>query len=96
VAGLPQSASAQVYASIAAQLIQAMRNTSTVLKPFMWDFEANTGAPEWLANDVHKHGAVDTPIGMRKRDARTLTILWEDGVQSDFDVRDLRLACQCA
>jgi ATP-binding protein involved in chromosome partitioning len=33
---------------------------------------------------------------MRKRDARTLTVLWEDGVQSDFDVRDLRLACQCA
>jgi ATP-binding protein involved in chromosome partitioning len=96
VAGLPQSASAQVYTSIAAQLVQAMRNTATVLKPFMWDFEANTGAPQWLANDVHKNGAIDTPIGMRKRDARTLTVLWEDGVQSDFDVRDLRLACQCA
>jgi ATP-binding protein involved in chromosome partitioning len=93
---LPQSASAQVYTSIAAQLVQAMRNTATVLKPFMWDFEANTGAPEWLANEVHKNGATDTPIGMRKRDARTLTVLWEDGVQSDFDVRDLRLACQCA
>ena len=93
VAGLPQSASAQVYTSIAAQLVQAMRNTATVLKPFMWDFEANTGAPEWLASEVHKNGATDTPIGMRKRDARTLTVLWEDGVQSDFDVRDLRLAC---
>jgi ATP-binding protein involved in chromosome partitioning len=35
-------------------------------------------------------------IGFRQRDARTLSVLWEDGHRDDFDVRDLRLACHCA
>jgi len=35
-------------------------------------------------------------IGFRKRDARTLSVLWEDGHRNDFDVRDLRLNCHCA
>lgn len=96
VAGSPQSATSLVYTSIAAQLIAALRNTAVVLKPFMWNWQDNTGAPQWLDKQVQKQGAVDTPIGMRQRDARTLTILWEDGLQSDFDVRNLRLSCQCA
>ena len=33
---------------------------------------------------------------MRRRDAKTLTIMWEDGERHDFDVRALRLACPCA
>ena len=35
-------------------------------------------------------------IGFRRRDARSLSVLWEDGHRDDFDVRDLRLACHCA
>jgi ATP-binding protein involved in chromosome partitioning len=35
-------------------------------------------------------------VGLRRRDARTLSVWWADGVQHDIDVRDLRLACHCA
>ena len=37
-----------------------------------------------------------TAIGLRRRDARTLSVLWEDGQLNDIDVRDLRLSCRCA
>jgi ATP-binding protein involved in chromosome partitioning len=33
---------------------------------------------------------------MRRPNPRTLSLLWQDGKRNDFDVRDLRLACQCA
>jgi ATP-binding protein involved in chromosome partitioning len=36
------------------------------------------------------------PSKIEQRDARTLSILWSDGVESLFDVRALRLACGCA
>jgi ATP-binding protein involved in chromosome partitioning len=35
-------------------------------------------------------------VGFLRRDARTLSVLWEDGHRDDFDVRDLRLVCPCA
>ena len=41
-------------------------------------------------------GSRTTAIGWRRRDARTLSVLWENGDRNDFDVRDLRLACRCA
>ncbi len=34
--------------------------------------------------------------GLRRRDARTLTVCWADGAVHDIDVRDLRLGCRCA
>jgi DUF971 family protein len=36
------------------------------------------------------------PSKIEQRNARTLAILWSDGVESLFDVRALRLACGCA
>ncbi|UUZ78605.1 DUF971 domain-containing protein [Polaromonas sp. P1(28)-13] len=45
---------------------------------------------------VRPAGARNTPIGLLRRDPRTLSILWEDGHRDDFDVRDLRLSCRCA
>ena len=45
---------------------------------------------------VRPAGSRTTPIGFRRRDPRTLSVLWEDGHSDDFDVRDLRLACRCA
>ena len=40
--------------------------------------------------------ASTTPRSLRQADARTLEIVWLDGVRSTFDVRSLRLACGCA
>lgn len=45
---------------------------------------------------VQPSGSRTTAIAFRRRDARTVSVLWEDGHRNDFDVRDLRLACRCA
>ncbi len=37
-----------------------------------------------------------TPTEIRQQGARRLLIRWADGVESLYEVRDLRLACACA
>jgi ATP-binding protein involved in chromosome partitioning len=37
-----------------------------------------------------------TPTRIAQKGPRTLSITWADGVESDYDVRALRLACACA
>jgi ATP-binding protein involved in chromosome partitioning len=37
-----------------------------------------------------------TPTKIAQAGARTLAITWADGVESRYDVRELRLACGCA
>jgi len=92
----PQSVSSQVYAAIAAALVEQLHAAVTVLKPFIWKWDSNAGAPAWMEGAVRPAGSRNTPIGLRRRDPRTLSVLWEDGHRDDFDVRDLRLACRCA
>ena len=92
----PKSVSAQVYAAIAAALAEQLHAVATVLRPFVWSWESNEGAPAWMKGAVRPTGSRITPIGFRRRDPRTLSVLWEDGHSDDFDVRDLRLACHCA
>jgi ATP-binding protein involved in chromosome partitioning len=36
------------------------------------------------------------PKRVFQKDKKTLAIAWSDGVESHFDVRELRLACPCA
>ena len=96
VAAQPTSVSAKVYATIATALMQQLNEAVPVLKPFVWMWNSNEGAPDWMEGAVRPEGSQKTPIGLRRRDPRTLSILWEDGHRDDFDVRDLRLACQCA
>ena len=38
----------------------------------------------------------ETPSRIAQKDATTLSIVWADGVESEYDVRALRLACACA
>ena len=92
----PKSVSAKVYATIAAALVEQLDAAVATLKPFVWKWDSNEGAPAWLEGAVRPAGARNTPIGLRRRDARTLSMLWEDGRHDDFDVRDLRLSCHCA
>jgi ATP-binding protein involved in chromosome partitioning len=40
--------------------------------------------------------AAITPRQIRQKGSRQLAIVWADGHESEFDVRDLRLACACA
>src|SRR4051812_20002319 len=45
-------------------------------------------------------GGIETgmiaPAAIGKKDDRILTILWNDGVCSEYEVRMLRLSCPCA
>ncbi len=92
----PKSVSAKVYAAIAAALMEQLHAAVTVLKPFVWKWDSNEGAPAWMEGAVRPAGSRNTPIGFLRRDPRTLSMLWEDGHRDDFNVRDLRLACHCA
>jgi ATP-binding protein involved in chromosome partitioning len=93
----PDSSATLVYLAIATELNDRLQGLpSSALKPFAWTWETSTGAPPWVESAVRPSGSRTTAIGFRRRDARTLSVLWEDGYRNDFDVRDLRLTCRCA
>ncbi len=93
----PDSVSARAYLAIAAELAGQLHGLpATALRPFAWTWDTNEGEPAWVESAVRPSGSRTTPVGYRRRDARTLSVLWEDGHRDDFDVRDLRLACHCA
>jgi ATP-binding protein involved in chromosome partitioning len=93
----PNSVAAMAYLAIARELAGRLQGLPTGgLKPFAWTWETSEGAPTWVESAIRPSGSRTTAIGLRRRDARTLSLLWEDGRQNDFDVRDLRLACRCA
>jgi ATP-binding protein involved in chromosome partitioning len=93
----PNSVAARAYLAIAAELTgQLHGQPAAALKPFTWTWETGEGQPLWVEASVRPEGSPTTAIGCRRRDERTISILWEDGHRQDFDVRDLRLACRCA
>ncbi len=97
VAEKPNSVAAQAYVAIATALAGRLEALpTTALGAFAWNWETNEGEPAWVESAVQPMGSPTTPVGFRRRDARTLSVLWEDGRRDDFDVRDLRLACPCA
>lgn len=93
----PNSVAAKAYLAIAAELAGRLQGLpTTALKPFAWTWKTSEGEPAWLEDAIRPSGSRTTAVGFRRRDARTLSVLWEDGQRNDFDVRDLRLACPCA
>ena len=97
VADKPGSVAATAYVSIATALANRLEALpAAALGAFVWNWETSDGAPAWMEGSVLPMGSPTTPVGFRRRDPRTLSVLWEDGRCDDFDVRDLRLACPCA
>ncbi len=93
----PSSLPARAYFTIAADLAGRLEGRpTTALQPFTWTWATSDGEPDWAEHSVQPSGSRTIAIGFSRRDARTLSVLWEDGHRSDFDVRDLRLACRCA
>ncbi len=93
----PKSVAAQAYLAIATALVRQLQGMSnTALKPFSWEWNSADAGPGWAEGATARAGSRTTAIGLRKTNPRTLSVLWEDGRQGDFDVRDLRLACPCA
>jgi len=97
VANKASSVAAKAYVAIATELASRLEALpTTALGAFIWNWETNEGEPAWMERSVRPMGSPTTPVGFRRRDPRTLSVLWEDGRTDDFDVRDLRLACPCA
>ena len=93
----PNSVAAQAYQAIATALADRLQGLpSMVLRPFAWTWDSGEGEPAWVEGAARPAGSQSTSVGFRRRDARTLSALWQDGRCDDFDVRDLRLNCPCA
>ncbi len=93
----PVSLAARTYIGIAAELSGRLEERKpTALQPFTWTWETGYGEPAWVQSAIEPSGSHTTAVGFRRRDARTLSTLWQDGHETDVDVRDLRLACHCA
>ncbi len=93
----PNSVATRAYLAIATELAAQLEgHPSAALKPFAWNWESGEGQPLWVEDAVRAEGSPTTAVGFRRRDERTISILWEDGHRQHFDVRDLRLACRCA
>ncbi len=84
------------YAALARAIDQALVRQAAALAPFRLDWASGQGAPGWNEERAADGGDPSLPVGLRKTDERTLSILWQDGRRQDIDVRDLRLSCGCA
>ena len=71
-------------------------NPKPALRPFVWNWSTGQGAPRWLGDAAQKGRDPSAPIGLRRKDAQTLEILWADGTIHQYSARNLRLACPCA
>jgi ATP-binding protein involved in chromosome partitioning len=93
----PDSVAARAYVSIARELVGRLEERGgKVLGPFEWEWDSDEGHPGWDEAATRPSGSPSQPVGFRRRDPRTLSVLWQDGRRDDLDVRDLRLACHCA
>jgi ATP-binding protein involved in chromosome partitioning len=93
----PKSVAAQAYLAIATALAEQLQGRpTTTLKPFAWEWNSADPGPGWAEAATSLSGSRTTAIGLRRTNPRTLAVLWQDGRQGHFDVRDLRLACPCA
>lgn len=93
IAEAPDSATARAYRAIADALAGEAAGGGGLAVPFDWNWDSGEGAP---ALGAASSAAPDTPLAMTRADARTLAIDWADGHRQHIDVRDLRLACNCA
>lgn len=94
--GPATSATLAAYRALADRMIQALSGLDSSMPPFRWQLDSDSGAPPWNQAECRKGGAIDIPVGIRRSDARTLAILWQDGTAQEIDMRELRLACRCA
>jgi len=97
VVARPDSPAARAFGQVAAAVATQLEgDRSAGLKPFNWNWDDDDSAPGWMESAVSPAGSATRPLGLRRRDPRSLSVLWADGRIQHFDVRDLRLACRCA
>lgn len=97
VVARPESPAARAFDQVADAVAALLGDgRPPALRPFTWNWDSDEGAPGWVEAAVTAGGSRTRPVGLRRRDPRTLSVLWEDGSVQHLDVRDLRLACRCA
>ncbi|MCK5690917.1 P-loop NTPase, partial [Myxococcota bacterium] len=93
----PASPVAQAYGKMADEVLSAVDGAREIVLPhFDWHWDKEASEPGWLADRVKEGGDKTLPIGLKKKDSRAISILWQDGQEHHYDVRDLRMACPCA
>jgi ATP-binding protein involved in chromosome partitioning len=94
----PECAVSKAYQELARSLAEQLEGQGRlVIDHFVWQWEPDDPKPPWQPDAaLGASGQADIPVGFQKKGDRTLTAMWQDGKQHDFDVRDLRLACPCA
>ena len=70
---------AAAYDAIAGQLVAALGQGQAGLGPFRWTWADDAGAPRWDEGAVDARGSGEVPVGLRRADPHTLSILWRDG-----------------
>lgn len=96
--GDPEGAVGKAYTRLAEAVTEVLGTQGQkVIESFVWQWESNEPAPPWEPKAiVGGGGEANVPVGFKKSDDTTLSVLWQDGKQMDYQVRDLRLACPCA
>lgn len=96
VLAAPDSPATTAFVTIANRLTEGLAGLRGGLEPFRWRWEKDEEAPGRETPGDGPNGQSSVPAGMRRGDANTLTIIWQDGERHDYDLRALRLACPCA
>lgn len=84
---------AKNYLDIASSIeVEVLNLSATRIKPFVWMWESNIGAPE--ISDVTTDIVL---VNLLQKDSPfNLLIGWSDGFKKIIDVRRMRMACKCA
>lgn len=94
----PDGPVGKAYDALAGSVSEVLETQGAkVIESFVWQWGSNEPPPPWEPKAiVGGGGEPTTPVGFKKSDDKTMSVLWQDGKQMDFGVRDLRLACPCA
>ncbi len=87
------SAAAEAYRSVAAELAKDSPASGGLARPFDWRVAENEGRP--AEGVVRSGGDPDLPVSLSYSPA-ALVIGWQDGSYTHIPPRELRLSCQCA
>jgi ATP-binding protein involved in chromosome partitioning len=95
VVAKPASPTAVAFRDIARAVAGRVGDVATAaLGAFNWKWDRE--GPGWNEAATKRDGRPGVPVGLSRANPRTLGILWEDGARTEHDVRELRLACECA